>query len=234
MNGNHPWSGQPHGYKAGYRRIRAALLDEGLTPQQIRFLFAPYGDNSHGFGYEDYYPGDEVVDVIGFAKINNGRPAWRDYEFTFGRYIDELRTQISLTKPILITQTASIETGPNGESRDQWLDDMFTRLKAHDQVIGADLLQSRSSREEPRLPGAWTTGNSTRPSATATGRGAHPVEASWIFDGRMDAWVRDREARFGGFLDAHGHKFEAAIDWLAGRGNHQGVQSTAEYAVLPR
>ena len=42
-----PWSGQPHGYKAGYRRIRAALLDEGLTPEQIRFLFAPYGDSSH-------------------------------------------------------------------------------------------------------------------------------------------------------------------------------------------
>ena len=50
--------GQPNGYKAGYRRIRAALLDEGLTPRQIRFLFAPYGDSSHGFDYEDYYPGD--------------------------------------------------------------------------------------------------------------------------------------------------------------------------------
>ena len=82
-------------------------------------------------------PATEVVDLIGFAMINNGNPAWRDYEFSFGRYIDALRAQISLTKPILITQTASIETGPNGESRDRWLDDMFTRLKAHDQVIGA-------------------------------------------------------------------------------------------------
>lgn len=213
MNANHPWSGQPQGYKAGYRRIRAALLDEGLTPQQIRFLFAPYGDNSHDFEYEDYYPGDGVVDLIGFAKINNGIPAWRNYELTFGQHIDELRNQISLAKPIIITQTASIKTGPNGESRDKWLDDMFTKLKAHDQVVGA--IYFNRDRPERNLDFRVIVNGQLDPAFRDGYQSwSPPSEMSWIFDGRMDAWVQEREARFVGFLDANGHNFEAAIDWL--------------------
>ena len=232
MNANHPWSGQPHGYKAGYRRIRTAFLDEGLTPEQIRFLFAPYGDSSHDDAYEDYYPGEEVVDLIGFAMINNGNPAWRDYEFSFGRYIDALRAQISLTKPILITQTASIETGPNGESRARWLDDMFNRLKAHDQVIGAvSFNRDRPQRDldfrvlvDGRLDPTFADGYRTW---------SPPSEVSWIFDGRMDAWVRDREGRFAGFLDAHGHNFEAAIDWLQSEGIARGCNPPLNRGSAP-
>ena len=232
MNANHPWSGQPHGYKAAYRHIRAALLDEGLTPQQIRFLFAPYGDNSHAFGYEDYYPGDEVVDLIGFAMINNGNPAWRDYEFSFGRYIDSLRNQISLKKPILITQTASIETGPNGESRDQWLDDMFTRLKAHDQVIGA--IYFNRDRPERNLDfRVLVNGQLDSTFRDGYRTWSPPSEVSWIFDGRMDTWVREREARFAGFLDAHGHNFETAIDWLQAEGIARGCNPPLNTRFCP-
>ena len=232
MNANHPWSGQPHGYKAGYRRIRAALLDEGLTPRQIRFLFAPYGDSSHDDDYEDYYPGDEVVDLIGFAEINNGLPAWRDYEFTFGRYINALRAQISLTKPILITQTASIEVGPNGESRDRWLEDMFTRLKAHDQVIGA--IYFNRDRPERNLDFRVVDNGQVDPAFRDGYRTWSPSsQASWIFDGRMDVWVQEREARFSGFLDSHGHRFEAAIEWLAGEGITRGCNPPLNTRFCP-
>jgi hypothetical protein len=221
MNGNHPWSGQPHRYKDAYRRIRAALLDEGLTPRQIRFVFAPYGDSSHDDTYDVYYPGDEVVDVIGFAMINNGNPAWRNYEFSFGRYLDALRAQVSLSKPILVTQTASIETGPRGESRDRWLDDMFTGLRAHDQVIGA--IYFNRERPERNLDFRVLIGSQLDPVFRDGYRTwSQPSDVSWIFDGRMDAWVQEREARFGSFLDIHGHTFEAAIRWLASEGITQG------------
>ena len=232
MNANHPWSGQPHGYKAAYRHIRGALLDEGLTPRQIRFLFAPYGDNSHDFGYEDYYPGDAIVDLIGFAEINNGLPAWRDYEYTFGRYIDSLRNQVSLTKPILVTQTASIKTGPNGESRDQWLEDMFTKLKGHDQVIGA--VYYNRDRPDRDLDFRVTVNGQLDPVFRDGYRTwSPPSESSWIFDGRMDAWVREREARFGSFLDIHGHTFEGAIRWLASEGITQGCNPPLNTRFCP-
>lgn len=216
---DHPWSGNPAGYKDGYRRIRRAFLDEGLTPQKIRFVFAPNGvsNTRDGSGklllYEDYYPGDEIVDIIGFAKLNYGEP-WRDYEVTFQRHIDQLRAQISLTKPILITQTGSIETGANGESRDTWLTEMFS-LEAHDQVIGAVYFNRNKDYDwrvliNGQLDPAFRQGYLTW---------SMPNQASWIFDGRMDAWVRERETRFGnGFLDITGHNFEAAIDWLAAEG----------------
>jgi hypothetical protein len=60
-----------------------------------------------------------------------------------------------------------------------------------------------------------------------------PSQASWIFDGRMDAWVRDREARFAGFLDAHGHNFEAAIDWLAAEGIARGCNPPLNTRFCP-
>lgn len=232
MNANHPWSGQPHMFKAGYRQIRAALIEEGLTPRQVRFVFAPYGDSSHDDNYDVYYPGDGVVDLIGFAMINNGNPAWRNYEFTFGRYIDALRAQVSLTKPILITQTASIETGPRGESRDQWLDDMFTRLKAHDQVIGA--IYFNRNRPERDLDFRVLINGQLDPAIREGYRTWSPPSAvSWIFDGRMDAWVQEREARFGSFLDIHGHTFESAIRWLASEGITKGCNPPLNSRFCP-
>jgi hypothetical protein len=98
---------------------------------------------------------------------------------------------------------------------------MFTKLKAHDQVIGAiyynrdlpdrnlDYRVMVNGRLDPVFRDGYRTWSS-------------PSESSWIFDGRMDAWVRDREARFAGFLDAHGHNFEAAIDWLQTEGIARG------------
>jgi S-layer homology domain len=217
---DHPWSGNPSAYKAGYRRIRQSFLGEGLNPSQIRFVFAANGvsNTRDGAGnllfYEDYYPGDEIVDIIGFAKLNNGEP-WRDYEVTFQRHIDQMREQISLAKPILITQTGSVVTGLNGESRDTWLREMFSGLEAHEQVIGAIYFNRNKSFDwrvlvNGHLDPVFSQGYQTW---------SPPSAVSWIFDGRMDAWVRDREARFGtGFLDTRGHIFEPSIDWLASEG----------------
>ena len=224
----HPWAGDPNGYKNGYRRIRDTLLGEGLSPQQIRFVFAPNGVSNAGF-YEDYYPGDRIVDVIGFAKINNGNP-WRDYQVTFQMHIDQLRTQVSVTKPILITQTASVASGANGESRDQWLDDMFTRLKAHDQVIGA-IYFNRDKNFDFRV----LAGGQLDPAFRQGYQGwSPPSEVAWIFDGRMDSWVQEREQRFGGqFLDIRGHTFEDAIAWLAAEGITKGCNPPLNTRFCP-
>ncbi len=203
---NNPWGGNPDGYKAGYNRIREAFLDQGLSPDQIRFFFAPNGTSDVG-KYDDYYPGDSVVDLIGFAKINRGDP-WRDYDVTFQDHIDELRSYVSLTKPILITQTASVISS----RRDQWLMDMFTNLKAHEQVIGA-IYFNRNKDYDYRV---LIDGSLDPVFASGYEGWSDPSEVSWIFDGRMDAWVQDRESKYGsGFLDVGGNIFENAVKWLA-------------------
>ena len=220
--GEHPWGLNPSGYKAGYQRIRNALLDKGLTPRQIRFVFSP---NGIAGDYEAYYPGDQIVDLIGFSKFNRGDP-WRDYEATFQRHIDQMRTQISLVKPILITQTASVVS----PGRAAWLTEMFTNLKAHEQVIGA-VYFNRLKDFDYRVLANGQLDESFRKGYASW---SAPNQASWIFDGRMDAWMRDRQARFGtGFLDVHGHTFEAAIGWLADQGITKGCNPPLNTRFCP-
>jgi len=208
MNLIHPWGGDPAGFKLAYQKLRGALLDENLGPDRIRFVFAPNGTSDVG-EHEDYYPGDSTVDLIGFSRTNFGTP-WRDYNATFQTHIDTLRSQISLTKPILVTQTGSVETGGD---RDAWLGDMFSGLKSHDQVIGAIYF----NRDKDGIDYRVVVGDSLDPAFKAGySTWSNPQEVSWIFDGRMDTWVSEREQRYGsGFLDVNGHIFETAITWLA-------------------
>lgn len=227
MNLNHPWGGDASGFKAGYQRIRQAFLDEGLTPSQIRFVFAPNGTSDVG-EYDDYYPGDAVVDIIGFARLNRGNP-WLDYDAMFQTHINELQARISLSKPILVTQTGSVIENGN---RDVWLDDMFTNLKAHKQVIGAiyfnrDTASSPDFRvlENGVLDQAFKDGYDTWSS---------PGEVDWIFDGRMDAWEQERaQAYASGFIDIQGNIFQNAIAWLAGEGITQGCNPPLNTLYCP-
>jgi len=226
MNLTHAWGGDPNGFKSGYRRIRQAFVDQGLAPHQIRFVFAPNGTSDVG-EYDDYYPGDSVVDLIGFAKINRGNP-WRDYDVTFQMHIDELRARVSVTKPILITQTGSVTQ--NGD-RAKWLNDMFTGLKAHDQVIGAIYFNRDKDGYDTRV---LINGNLDSTFRTGYQQWSHPDEVSWIFDGRMDAWVNERATRFsGGFADVDGHIFASAIAWLADQGITEGCNPPRNTLFCP-
>jgi S-layer homology domain len=208
--GEHPWGGDPAGYRAGYRRIRQAFLDAGLGPEQVRFVFAMNGVSTVG-SYSDYYPGDDVVDILGFARINRGDP-WRDYKETFTTHIREMQSQISLDKPILITQTATV----GGNGRADWLDDMFNGLLGESQVIGANYF-SVSKDHDYRV----IVGGSVDPNFLAGYRTwSPPSDEAWIFDGRMDAWVEERESAV--FVDTIESGFRAEIEWLAGEGITEG------------
>lgn len=225
----HPWSGDPTGFRAAFERIRDAFRQAGLGPDQVRFVFVMNGISSSGYSYDQFYPGDDVVDIISFNKHNrnielNSDDLWRDYGETFGVHIDEMQRTISRTKPIFINQTGSVddEQGRRGE----WLRDMFEGLKAEDQVIGAvyfDRLKTENGiesdfrvlSEEGDLPEEFVNGYATWSS---------PSEAAWIFDGRMDAWVGNREQALAtGFRDVPTtHIFADSIRWLADTGISRG------------
>ena len=211
--GEHPWGGNPAGYRAGYKRIRQAFLDAGLGPDQVRFVFAMNGESTVG-SYPDYYPGDDVVDIIGFAKINRGDP-WRDYAETFTTHIREMQSQISLNKPILVTQTATV----GGSGRAAWLDDMFSGLLGESQVIGANYFNISKDHDYRVIVGGSVDENFLAGYRTWS----PPSDTAWIFDGRMDAWVDERESAV--FVDAIESGFRAEIEWLAGEGITEGCVS---------
>ena len=226
MNLNHAWGGDPAGFKAGYEKIRNAFINVGLGSDQVRFVFAPNGTSDVG-EHEDYYPGDPVVDVIGFARINRGAP-WLDYNSVFQTHIDELQGRVSLSKPILITQTGSVTPS---DDRDIWLEEMFANLKANDQVIGAVYFSLNRDHDYRVLV------NGTMDRALRNGyvSWSPPDEVDWIFDGRMDAWVQERKAAYAsGFVDIQGHTFQTAITWLAGEGITQGCNPPFNTRYCPQ
>jgi hypothetical protein len=223
---DHAWSGDPDAFRSGYQRIRQAFLNRGLDGSQIRFVFAPYGllDWSP---VADYYPGDSLVDLIGFARFNKDNP-WQDYQRTFQNHIDGLQTYVSRTKPILVTQTGSVDGG--GGSRATWLNDMFTKLKANDQVIGAIYFNRNKDKDYRVLK------NGVLETAFKNGYAnwSDPSEVSWIFDGRMDAWVQNREDIYGSlFLDSLGHIFQDDIQWMANQGITAGCNPPTNNRFCP-
>ena len=181
----------------------------------MRFVFSVNGPG-HTFGdYGEFYPGDEVVDVVAFSRINRNAP-WYGYDDVFGDWISQMQRQVSYTKPIMSAQTASVtETG----DRNAWLNDMFTNLEAHDQVIGAmyfsrEKFEGGKDNDYRIVVDDWVDPVVVdRYSA----EWSDPADVAWIFDGRMDEWVADRESSLV-FGDAVGTQFYGEILWLASAG----------------
>jgi hypothetical protein len=212
------WGADPAGYITAYNRIRDAFLDAGLGPEDVRWVFAMHGTSSPGFAMVDFYPGDDVVDVVGFSLMNRNNP-WYDYEAAFQPFIDEIKASITQAKPILITQTGSVvETG----DRDAWLRDMFRNFSAENQVIGV-VYFSRDKFEGGKANDyrVVVDGRVDRVFLQESLAWSPPSEVDWIFDGRMDSWVAARQDIFGSapfFRDIGDSVFQSDILWLAGEG----------------
>ncbi len=129
MNG--PWS--PYGndpntseqYKAVYKYILGKFEALDVTRDKVWWVFAPNGYSDPGNDarrFENYYPGDDVVDVVGFSSFNFGYcPAinsdfwrWESYPQIFEDYITRMR-RMAPSKPIIIAETAT----PPWSSKDQ-------------------------------------------------------------------------------------------------------------------
>lgn len=219
---DHPWGFQPEVFGRAYRKVRAAFVSGGATPDRVRFVLAYNGGKSGGIDYREYYPGDEFVDIVGFSKINRNNP-WKDYDAAFGRFIDDFSSELTSTKPILATQTASVDE--DGD-RDAWVRDMFRNLGAHDQVIGAIYFNRQKFETGKDNDYRLIADGRVDPVLVAEQRAwSDPGAIEWIFDGRMDAWVEARSASVDEpFLDTAGSVFVGDIDWLAGNGITKGCQ----------
>ncbi len=121
----------PVNFKAAYRRIISLFESEGVTRNQVWWVFAPNGYSEPPYKLQDYYPGDDVVDVIAFSAYNFGRcPVtswtwWQDPAAVFGPYLAEIRQTVSASKPIFIAETAS---DPRGGDKDAWIRSAYAYL----------------------------------------------------------------------------------------------------------
>ena len=105
LDGLYPWSqGDPEAYISAYRRFVEVSREYG--GDNLRFIWSPSGNR----GSSDYYPGDDVVDMIGISILIYDQ--WeRDAGFSTARSFSALLAEkypISdkFDKPLIIAETA--------------------------------------------------------------------------------------------------------------------------------
>jgi len=122
------YGGDPENFKAAYLRIQRIFREEGVPPEAVSWVFSPNGWSEEGHEFERYYPGDEVVDIVGFNSFNWGDcsswPKWETYQDIFLPYLERLRV-MAPEKPIVISSMGTVAVGGD---QDSWLQETYTSL----------------------------------------------------------------------------------------------------------
>lgn len=142
-----PYGGDPANYKLAYKRFRDQFAAAGAPVSSAWWVFAPNGYADPGYEFELYYPGDALVDVVGFSAYNFGfcavgNPAWRKWNSPkdiYGEHISRMRA-MAPGKPIIIAQTGTTDQYPDPNThdraiRDQWIIDAYDYLSKEQGVM---------------------------------------------------------------------------------------------------
>ena len=119
----------PEDYKLAFTRIQRIFVEEGVPEGAVLWVFAPNGWSQPEHEFEKYYPGDEVVDVVGFSAFNFGAcvasgEGWDTYEEAIQPYMERMEA-MAPEKPIFLAQTGSVKEGGD---RGAWLVDTLENL----------------------------------------------------------------------------------------------------------
>ena len=137
------YGGNPSTFKSAYWRIRDIFNQElsklGLPASSVAWVFAPNGQDEPGKpSFENFYPGDQTVDIVGFSSYNWGYcygwkyDSWDMGDKLFKPYVERMQV-MAPGKPIFISQTASSSSFPSHGAyshakKDSWLKDTYTYL----------------------------------------------------------------------------------------------------------
>lgn len=136
MNGDwYIYGEDPTNFKIAYKRIMDIFTEEGVTPEAVRWVFAPNGWSQIPF--EEFYPGHSLVDVFAFSSYNYGYcdaidpwQRWVMPEEIYGPYLDRFNN-LNPNTPVFIAQTASTSRTSGGyseEAKNLWLIDAYNYL----------------------------------------------------------------------------------------------------------
>jgi hypothetical protein len=150
----YPWQGDPEGYRAAFRHIVQLFREAGAT--NVQFLWSAMWLDGWA---SQYYPGDDVVDLIGTTVLNHGTAVttpWAQWR-TFGElFAGQYGAAAGWGKPIILTELATAEQGGDKAA---WLREVFTSLgSSYPLVSGVLLLEVEADREWPNIN--WSVGSS--------------------------------------------------------------------------
>lgn len=119
VNGN-----TAQGYVDAWRHVHAIFTARGAS--NVRWVWAPNVFSRYGTAvdFRPYYPGSDVVDVLGLDGYNWGSlDVWQSWSQVFGSSYDALCT-LDATLPVMVTETASTELGGDKAA---WITGAFTQ-----------------------------------------------------------------------------------------------------------
>ncbi len=119
-----PYGADPTSFKKAYKKFVDAFASRGIDGSKVRFVFAPASHSTPPFKMADYYPGPDVVDVLGLSAYNFGSTVevWKSVAETMQNSANELRA-LAPDKPIFLAQ---VGTSNVGGDQDAWLNDFFS------------------------------------------------------------------------------------------------------------
>ncbi len=160
MNGSWvDYYGDPANYILAYTHIQDIFLtDVGVDPDSVVWIFAPNGWSEGTFTFEDYYPGDSAVDVVGFSSFNWGEcftgTSWETYTEIYEPYLGQMAA-MAPGKPIWIMEMASHTVGGD---RDVWFDEVLTSVANYSGVEAVMYFNRAEDPHNPNLLPACNTG----------------------------------------------------------------------------
>jgi S-layer family protein/glycosyl hydrolase family 26 len=153
-----PYGSDPVSFKQAFRRIRQIFEEElagqGVSTFAVSWVFAANGWPGNA---PDYYPGDDVVDVVSINAYNFGGcvgpgGTWDTFDSAIRPYLDQVAA-MAPGKPIFIAETATVDVPAGGVGdKNQWLQELFTRLAAYPRFRGIVYL-NRDADAFSSLPG---------------------------------------------------------------------------------
>ena len=134
MNGDWvPWGMDPGNYQIAFRRIHDLISGTGINETQLRWVWGPNSSSKWPYTIADYWPGDDIVDVVGLSVYNfGGGQGWYDVWPIMEPAMAELRS-VAPSKPYLVTQTGS---GSSGGDKNRWIMDLFDYIAADGNLVG--------------------------------------------------------------------------------------------------
>ncbi len=131
------YSLDPVNFKLSYKRFQQIFAEFDVPSKSVLWVFAPNGfSRVRNHDFENYYPSDAQVDIVGFSGYNwgycpsslNQRKLWDTPELAYEPYIQRMQ-KLAPNKPIFITQIASSSysslKNPNNIAKDNWLYDTY-------------------------------------------------------------------------------------------------------------
>jgi hypothetical protein len=134
MDISYPKHGSPAEYRAMYRHIRDVFAAQGVGNVVWVWDVTGWLGSNRGDLVKSFYPGDDLVDWIGYDPYNSGKckgGGWKTFEQTISTFYRWTAANGLGSKPLLLQEYGLTPDPANAAASQQWYRDIPSVLKRY-------------------------------------------------------------------------------------------------------